>query len=126
MLKPISFTASEASPAATPARHRAATVAMRRHVPYVVTWGCARPGAAISLVLPEGLTAGDLVRHAAREGVQLAADGQVTAAHTIELHYAHLDEAEIEEGIRRLGCCLARCLTLAARIATPECGTVAP
>lgn len=112
----ISFTAKGADPAAVVGRHGAAAAAMRRYVPHVVAWRCPAVGAPISVTLPEHLSVTDLLRRAERERIQLAvAENPAAPDRAFEIHYAHLAETEIEEGIRRLGFCLARYAELAAR-----------
>jgi DNA-binding transcriptional MocR family regulator len=112
----ISFLPNGADPAEAAGRHRAAACAAHRYLPHVVTRRCPGPGAPISLVLPESLSARELVQRAAAERVELAT-GQDPAApdRVVELHYAHLAEADIDEGLCRLGRCLVRYLLLAAR-----------
>lgn len=123
----IRFTPDGANPAAAAARHPAVTAAVHRHIPYVVGRGCATAGAPLSLVLPDGLSARELVQRAARERVELAASNDpATPDRVIELHYAHLAEAEIEEGILRLGRCLVRYLTQAARSNSSELSFIGP
>jgi DNA-binding transcriptional MocR family regulator len=98
---------------------------MRRYVPHIVAWHCPQAGAPIAVILPENLSVSDLVRRAARERVELAvAEDPAAPDRVFELHYAHLGEAEIVEGIRRLGYCLARYSELAARWAPGQPGSV--
>lgn len=112
----ISFMPDGADPADAAGRHRAACAAMHRYIPHVVAWECLRPGAPFSLVLPNSLSAREVVQHAARDDVELAAAREASVPdRVLEIHYAHLVEAEIEEGLRRLGRCLVRYLILAAR-----------
>jgi len=117
----IRFTAEKASADAAAARHRAACAAMERYLPHVVAWRCAGPGAPLVLTLPEALSAREVVQRAARARVELAtAQDPAAPDRAIEVHYAHLADAEIEEGLRRLGRCLVRDLTLAMRGAASE------
>ncbi len=112
----IDFTAGAAQGEEKAGRHLAATTAMRRYVPHVVAWRCPAVGAPFSVTLPASLSARELVGRAARERVHLAtADDPTAPDRVVEIHYAHLAEAEIEEGIRRLGHCLARYSEMAAR-----------
>jgi len=108
MEQTICFAANGASVGSAADRHLVAAKAMRRYVPPVVAWGCAQAGAPISLVLPEQLSVRELVQRAARERVEVVAVSDPAAPdRAFELHYTHLDLIEIEEGIRRLGRCLA-------------------
>jgi hypothetical protein len=112
----ISFAANGTDWAAAEGRRVAATVALHRYVPHVVAWRCLGAGRPISLMLPESLSAAEVLRRAERERVQLvAADDPEAPDRTLEIHYSHLREPEIEEGIRRLGFCLARYSQLAVR-----------
>ncbi len=115
MQRTISFMPDGTSPGSADARHPAAAAAVHRYVPYVIGRGCTPPGAPLSLILPEGLSACELAERAAREQVELASGHDAAMPdRVIELHYAHLGEGEIEEGVRRLGCCLVRYLLQAA------------
>jgi DNA-binding transcriptional MocR family regulator len=101
----IRFTAEKASADEAARRHSAACAAMQRYLPHVVAWRCACPGAPLVLTLPEVLSAREVVQRAARARVEVV---------------AHLADEEIDEGLRRLGRCLARDLTLAMRSAASE------
>ncbi len=117
----IRFTAGQATGDDAAARHWAACAAVRRYLPHVVAWRCACPGAPLVLMLPEALSAREVVQRAARARVEVAAAQDPTAPdRAIEIHYAHLADAEIEEGMRRLGRCLVRDVTLAMRGAAPD------
>lgn len=112
----ISFTANGTDWASAERRRAIATAAMHRYVPHVIAWHCPKAGAPISMTLPESLSAAELLRRAEREHIHLTpADDPIAPDRTLEIHYAHLREVEIEEGIRRLGLCLARYSQLAAR-----------
>ncbi|MDI7275621.1 MAG: hypothetical protein QME94_06550 [Anaerolineae bacterium] len=112
----ISFAASGASARGAAGRQEVAEAAMRRYIPHTVAWCCAQAGEPISVTLPATLSAGELVRRAERERLRLSVvDDPQAPDQMLELHYAHLAEAEIDEGIRRLGYCLARYSELAAR-----------
>lgn len=112
----INFTAKSAGQAGAGNRHLAAAAAMHRYVPHTVTWQCPCAGAPISVRLPESLSARELLRRAEGEHVYLAAAHDQDAPDRVfEIHYAHLAEEEIEEGIRRLGRCLVSYTELASR-----------
>lgn len=121
----IDFTPNATTGPGRSDRHLMAAAAMRRYVPHTVAWCCREAEASIAVTLPEELSVSDLLRRAARERVELA-PGQDPGApdRTFELHYAHLGEAEIEEGIRRLGHCLARYSEAAARWAPGQPGSL--
>jgi len=117
----IRFTAEKASADEAARRHSAACAAMQRYLPHVVAWRCACPGAPLVLTLPEVLSAREVVQRAARARVEVVAAYDPAAPdRAIEIHYAHLADEEIDEGLRRLGRCLARDLTLAMRSAASE------
>lgn len=112
----ISFTAQEDDHAGGHDRRLAAYAAMRRYVPHVVAWRCPQGGGPISVILPESLSAREFLHRARRDKVELGAVDDPTAPDRVfEIHYAHLAEAEIAEGIRRLGGCLMHYWELAAR-----------
>ena len=117
----IRFVAGEGSTEDATERHRAACAAMDRYIPHVVAWRCAQPGAPLVLTLPEVLSAREVVQRAARARVEVAAAHDPAAPdRALEIHYAHLADTEIEEGLRRLGRCLVRDLTLAMRSTASE------
>ncbi len=121
----IRFTDYGADGVAVDRRQRAANLAMRRYVPHVIRWRCPGAGAPISVILPENLSAREVLHQAERAQVQLAAAQDPAAPDRVfEIHYAHLAEAEIEEGIRRLGFCLVRYTQLAARMAPGQPSTL--
>lgn len=121
----ISFAAAAASGANLEGRNLVAAAAMRRYVPHIVAWRCPQPGEPISVTLPENLSASELVRRAEGERVLLAAaEDDAAPDRVFQLYYAHLAEVEIEEGIRRLGLCLARYTELAARHTPGHPGTL--
>ena len=98
-------------------REQAAARAMRRYIPHVVAWQCAGASAPIAVTLPETLSVRDLLRRAERERVRVDPVHDPAAPDRVfHIHYAHLAEAEIEEGIRRLG----RCLQQYAKVAAGE------
>ena len=120
----ISFAVGGAHHAAATARQRAAA-ALRRYVPHTVAWQCPEAGAPIALLLPESLSASEVIARAAVERLQLAAaDNPDAPDRSLELRYAHLDIPDIEEGIRRLGRCLARYTELASRHASGHPSTL--
>lgn len=123
----IRFMPDGAGPVDAAARHPAAAAAVHRYVPHVVGRGRTPPGAPLMLVLPDGLSVRELAQRAARERVEFATGHDpATPDRVIELHYAHLSEAEIEEGVRRLGRCVVRYLLQAARSNSCEPSFVEP
>jgi DNA-binding transcriptional MocR family regulator len=121
----ISFIAGKPNGDLVANRHRAAAAAMHRYMPHVVAWRCPSAGAPISVTLPENLSVRDLVHRATWERVELApAEDPAAPDRSFEIHYLHLAEADIEEGIRRLGYCLAHYSELAARLAPGQPGSI--
>ena len=121
----ISFTNNGETGANVGDRHLVVAAAMRRYVPHVVTWRCLGAGAPIYVTLPESFSARELLRRAEREQVRLAAAQDPEAPDRVfEIYYAHLSEAEIEEGIRRLGRCLIGYSQLAAHNAPGQPSTL--
>ncbi len=113
----ICFTKNGCDQGDSPRNDLTVAFAMRRYVPHVVTWLCAQAEGRIWVVLPESLSARDVLRSAEEAKVRLApaADLSEVPDRAFEMYYAHLGEAEIEEGIRRLGACLRQHLDLAMR-----------
>ena len=78
------------------------------HLPKGVTLTPPKGGFYIWLGLPPAIPPAELFQRSCREGVgyalgsQSAVDGSLPAAH-LRLNFAYQPEAEIEEGIRRLG-----------------------
>jgi len=103
MRKVIHFTAEE------PARRsEAAQKALRRYMPFIVSWE-KEPSYTFSITLPPEIPAEDLLLWASREGVAFSfyPDGRPNSIH---FHFAHLDPEQITDGIRRLGTAIARYL----------------
>ena len=113
----ICFTKNACDQDSSPRNDLAVAFAMRRYVPHVVTWLCAQAEGRIWVVLPENWSARDVLRSAEAAKVRLAPASDLSEVpdRAFEMYYAHLGEAEIEEGIRRLGDCLRRYLDLAMR-----------
>lgn len=98
-------------------QHDAIFRAARRHFPHLVTWGTPRGNAALWVILPLEIDAGELLRLSRQEGVTftpgpVAGDERNTAI----LHFSHLEPGEIEEGIRRLGGLIVEYMDLVSRI----------
>jgi DNA-binding transcriptional MocR family regulator len=113
----ISFTKNGSDPGDVSRNDMAVAFAMRRHVPHVVTWLCAQAEGRIWVVLPENWSVRDVLRSAEAAQVRLAPASDLSEVpdRAFEMYYAHLGEAEIEEGIRRLGACLRQHVDLAMR-----------
>lgn len=113
----ICFTKNGCDQGDSPRNDLAVAFAMRRYVPHVVTWLCAQAEGRIWVVLPENWSARDVLRSAEAAQVRLAPASDLSEVpdRAFEMYYAHLGEAEIEEGIRRLGACLRCYLDLAMR-----------
>jgi len=88
--------------------------ALRRHFPHEVSWGpSSEEGASLRVTLPEGVSARELSEWARQEKVIFSFDpdpkgqaherGVEAARDDMYLHWSHLEQAEVEEGIRRLG-----------------------
>ncbi len=121
----IQFIDSGSDFAAVDQRHRVAARAMRRYFPHVVEWHCPHAGAPIAVRLPENLSAKEVLRQAERAQVQVASVQDPAAPdRAFAIHYAHLAEAEIEEGIRRLGHCLVGYTQMAARLSPGQPSTL--
>ena len=112
----ISFVANGIGAQAASSRLQAAMAAMHQYIPHTVAWHCYQPGEPILVTLPPSLSAGELALRAERARLEVSVvDDPQAPDQRIALHYAHLPEAEITEGIRRLGHCLASYSELAAR-----------
>jgi DNA-binding transcriptional MocR family regulator len=87
--------------------------ALRRHFPHEVSWGPSSGDASLRVTLPEGVSARELSEWARQEKVIFSFDpeakGQAReqgiegARDAMYLYWSHLDRAEVEEGIKRLG-----------------------
>jgi len=92
--------------------------ALRRHLPYGVSWGPLSEDASLKVTLPEGVSARELSEWARQEKVIFSFDpgvkgqtqerGVEGARDAMHLYWSHLEQAEVEEGIRRLGKLIAR------------------
>jgi DNA-binding transcriptional MocR family regulator len=92
--------------------------ALRRHFPHEVRWGPSSEDASLRVTLPEGVSAEELSDWAEQEKVifsfdsnakgQAHARGVEGARDAMYLYWAHLEQAEVEEGIKRLGKLIVR------------------
>ncbi|MFB0538102.1 MAG: hypothetical protein ACETWR_24330 [Anaerolineae bacterium] len=92
--------------------------ALRRHFPHEVSWGPSSEGASLRVTLPEGVSARELSEWARQEKVIFSFDpdakgqarerGVEGAREAMYLHWSHLEQAQVEEGIRRLGKLIVR------------------
>ena len=92
--------------------------ALRRHFPHGVSWGPSSEDASLRVTLPEGVSARELSEWARQEKVIFSFDpdakgqarerGVEGAREAMYLHWSHLEQAEVEEGIRRLGKLIVR------------------
>ena len=92
--------------------------ALRRHFPHEVSWGPSSEGASLRVTLPEGVSARELSEWARQEKVIFRFDssskgqahgrGVEGARDAMYLYWAHLERAEVEEGIKRLGKLIVR------------------
>ena len=110
------------------ARLSCALGAMRRHFPHVTTWSVSSSEPALVVNLPEEVSAPELLEWADCEGVSFAPGSRSGVERerrdTICLHLSHLEESEIEEGIRKLGGLVVRYMDLASRVdgrVSPAC-----
>jgi len=90
------------------ARRDAMLAALSEHMPAGVTWTKPEGGMFVWMTLPRGMDGAELLAHALKEqkvafvpGQAFYADG--SEANTLRLSYSLADEAEIKEGMRRLG-----------------------
>ena len=92
--------------------------ALRRHFPHEVSWGPSSEDASLRVTLPEGVSARELSEWARQEKVifnfdpdaksQAHEHGVEGARDAMYLYWSHLEQAEVEEGIRRLGKLIVR------------------
>jgi len=91
--------------------------ALRRHFPHEVSWGSSSEDASLRVTLPEGVSARELSEWARQEKVIFNFDSNKGQAHkrrvegardAMYLHWSHLEQAEVEEGIKRLGKLIVR------------------
>jgi DNA-binding transcriptional MocR family regulator len=91
--------------------------ALRRHFPHEVSWGPSSEDASLRVNLPEGVSARELSEWARQEKVIFNFDSGKGQAHkrgvegardAVYLHWSHLEQAEVEEGIKRLGKLIVR------------------
>lgn len=90
------------------ARRDAMLVALEEHMPDGVTWTRPEGGMFVWMTLPKGMDGADLLKHALETqrvafvpGQAFHADG--SGANTLRLSYSLADEAEITDGMQRLG-----------------------
>lgn len=90
------------------ARRDAMLVALAAHMPEGVSWTKPEGGMFVWLTLPQGMNGADLLAHALKHqkvafvpGQAFFADG--SEANTLRLSFSLADEAEIEDGMKRLG-----------------------
>ena len=92
--------------------------ALRRHFPHEVSWGPSSEDASLRVTLPEGVSARELSEWARQEKVIFSFDpdakgqaherGVEGARDAMYLYWSHLEQAEVEEGIKRLGKLIVR------------------
>jgi len=92
--------------------------ALRRHFPHEVSWGPPSEDTSLRVTLPEGVSARELSEWARQEKVIFSFDpepkgqahehGVEGARDAMHLYWSHLEQAEVEEGIRRLGKLIVR------------------
>jgi len=92
--------------------------ALRRHFPHEVSWGPPSEDTSLRVTLPEGVSARELSEWARQEKVIFSFDpepkgqahehGVEGAREAMHLYWSHLEQAEVEEGIRRLGKLIVR------------------
>ena len=92
--------------------------ALRRHFPHEVSWGPSSEDASLRVTLPEGVSARELSEWAKQEKVIFSFDpalkgqtherGVEGTRDAMRLYWSHLERAEVEEGIKRLGKLIVR------------------
>jgi DNA-binding transcriptional MocR family regulator len=92
--------------------------ALHRHFPHEVSWGQSSEDASLRVTLPEGVSARELSEWARQEKVIFSFDpeakgqahksGAEGAGDAMYLYWSHLEQAEVEEGISRLGKLIVR------------------
>jgi DNA-binding transcriptional MocR family regulator len=92
--------------------------ALRRHFPHEARWGPPSEDTSLRVTLPEGVSARELSEWARQEKVIFSFDpepkgqahehGVEGAREAMHLYWSHLEQAEVEEGIRRLGKLIVR------------------
>ncbi len=105
--------------------------ALRRHFPHQVSWGPSSEDASLRVTLPEGVSARELSEWARQEKVIFSFDpdakgqaherGVEGARDAMYLYWAHLERAEVEEGIRRLGKLIVRYMDRAGGLSSRYC-----
>jgi DNA-binding transcriptional MocR family regulator len=120
------------SPVAHQEQREVVFQALRRHFPHEVSWGPSSEDASLRVTLPEGVSARELSEWARQEKVIFSFDPEAKgqsherkvdgARDAMHLYWSHLERAEVEEGIRRLGKLIARYMDRAARFgSSPHC-----
>lgn len=105
--------------------------ALRRHFPHQVSWGPSSEDASLRVTLPEGVSARELSEWARQEKVIFSFDpdskgqahehGVEGARDAMRLYWSHLEQAEVEEGIRRLGKLIVRYMDRAGGLSSLHC-----
>ncbi|TEU19111.1 MAG: hypothetical protein E3J21_04530 [Anaerolineales bacterium] len=106
------------SPVARQEQREVIFQALRRHFPHGVSWGPSPEDASLRVTLPRGVSARELSEWARQEKVIFSFDpdakrqahehGVEDACDAMYLYWSHLEQAEVEEGIRRLGKLIVR------------------
>jgi DNA-binding transcriptional MocR family regulator len=106
------------SPVARQEQREVVFQALRRHFPHEASWGSSSEDASLRVTLPEGVSARELSEWARQEKVIFSFDpdakgqaherGVEGARDAMHLYWAHLNRAEVEEGIKRLGKLIVR------------------
>jgi DNA-binding transcriptional MocR family regulator len=92
--------------------------ALHRHFPHEASWGQPSEDASLRVTLPQGVNARELSEWARQEKVIFSFDpeakgqahksGVEGARDAMYLYWSHLERAEVEEGISRLGKLIVR------------------
>lgn len=110
--------ANHRSPVARQEQLEVVSQALHRHFPHEASWGLSSTDASLRVTLPAGVSAKELSDWARQEKVIFSFDSNPKGKareHRAEderdamyLHWAHLERAEVEEGVRRLGKLIVR------------------
>ena len=106
------------SPVARQEQFEVLSQALHRHFPHEVIWRPSSEDTSLKVTLPAGVSARELSDWARQEKVIFSFDsdskGQAReqrvegACDAMYLYWSHLERAEVEEGIRRLGKLIVR------------------